>query len=41
VFFGQVIDGEAQMGEFGEIYFVDFDSVRLRERTVRFQVIGE
>lgn len=36
-----IVDGEAQMGEFGEIYFVDFDSVRLRERTVRFQVMGE
>ena len=36
-----IVDGEAQMGELGEIYFVDFDSVRLRERTVRFQVMGE
>ena len=36
-----VVDGEAQMGEFGEIYFVDFDVVRLRERTVRFQIMGE
>jgi len=36
-----IVDGKAQMGEFGEIYFVDFDSVRLRERTVRFQVMGE
>ncbi len=36
-----IIDGKPELGEFGEIYFVDFDSVRKRERTVRVQIIGE
>lgn len=35
-----VIDGKAQLGEFGRIYFADFDQVRARERTVRVSVIG-
>ena len=29
-----------QLGEFGRIYFADFDQVRARERTVRIAVIG-
>ena len=29
-----------QLGEFGRIYFADFDQVRARERTVRFTVTG-
>ena len=29
------------LGEFGRIYFVDFDQVRARERTVRVHIIGE
>ena len=33
-------DGELQLGEFGRIYFADFDQVRARERTVRVTVIG-
>lgn len=36
-----VIDGVAQLGEFGRIYFADFDQVRARERTVRVTVLGE
>jgi secondary thiamine-phosphate synthase enzyme len=36
-----VIDGRIELGEFGRIYFVDFDGVRARDRTVHFQVIGE
>jgi len=36
-----VIDGKLELGEFGRIYFADFDQVRARERTVRFQIIGE
>ncbi len=36
-----IIDGELELGEFGRIYFADFDQVRARERTVMFQVIGE
>jgi secondary thiamine-phosphate synthase enzyme len=36
-----ILDGELELGEFGEIYFVDFDSVRQRERNVHVQIIGE
>lgn len=36
-----VIDGEAQLGEFGRIYFADFDQVRARERTVRVTIVGD
>lgn len=35
-----IIDGVLQLGEFGRIYFADFDQVRARERTVRFTVTG-
>lgn len=34
-------DGEMTLGEFGRIYFADFDQVRARERTVRVQIVGE
>ena len=36
-----VIDGELQLGEFGCIYFGDWDQVRARKRTVIVQVLGE
>ena len=36
-----MIDGKLELGEFGQIYFVDFDSVRARERVVRVKIIGE
>ncbi len=36
-----IVDGRIQLGEFGRIYFVDFDGVRARDRTVQFQLIGE
>jgi len=36
-----VNDGKMELGEFGRIYFADFDQVRARERIVRFQIIGE
>jgi secondary thiamine-phosphate synthase enzyme len=36
-----VIEGEMQLGEFGRIYFADFDQVRARERMVRVQIVGE
>ena len=36
-----LVDGELQLGEFGEIYFVDFDSVRQRERVMQVQIVGE
>ena len=35
-----IIGGQLQLGEFGRIYFADFDQVRARTRTVRFSVIG-
>ena len=34
-------DFNAPLGEFGQIYFVDFDGVRDRARTVHFQLVGE
>ena len=34
---GEVTD----LGEFGRVYFVDFDQTRARRRTVQVQVIGE
>lgn len=36
-----VIDGEAVLGEFGRIYFGDWDQVRARTRTAIVQVYGE
>ncbi|MDA8238107.1 MAG: secondary thiamine-phosphate synthase enzyme YjbQ [Chloroflexi bacterium] len=36
-----VVDGRMTLGEFGRIYFADFDQVRARERTVRVQIVGE
>ena len=36
-----LIDGELDLGEFGYIYFVDFDKTRARQRTVQITVIGE
>ena len=36
-----VVDGELVLGEFGRVYFADFDQVRARQRTVRVQVMGE
>ncbi len=36
-----VVDGAMLLGDFGRIYFADFDQVRARERTVRVQVVGE
>jgi secondary thiamine-phosphate synthase enzyme len=35
-----LINGEMQLGEFGRIYFADFDQVRARERLARVTVIG-
>lgn len=35
-----VADGKLQLGEFGRIYFADFDQVRARRRTVRITVTG-
>ena len=36
-----IVDGEMTLGEFGRIYFADFDQVRARQRIVRVQVVGE
>lgn len=36
-----LIDGQLDLGEFGYIYFIDFDQTRSRERTVQIQIIGE
>ena len=36
-----VVEGRLELGEFGRIYFVDFDGTRDRGRTVHFQVMGE
>lgn len=36
-----VIEKQMQLGEFGRIYFADFDQVRARERFVRVQIVGE
>jgi secondary thiamine-phosphate synthase enzyme len=36
-----VIDGKLDLGEFGNIYFIDFDQTRARKRTVQIQVMGE
>jgi len=36
-----IIDGKLELGQFGQIYFVDFDSVRQRERNVHVQIVGE
>lgn len=36
-----IVNKEMLLGEFGRIYFADFDQVRARERTVNIQIIGE
>ncbi|QEN09162.1 YjbQ family protein [Oceanispirochaeta crateris] len=36
-----IIEGNLELGEFGHIYFVDFDHTRARERKVYVQIIGE
>ncbi len=36
-----LIDGALDLGEFGFIYFVDFDQTRARKRTVQITVIGD
>ena len=46
VFFGRsetivIVDGEVDLGEFGYIYFVDWDQLRARKRTVQVQIMGE
>jgi len=35
-----IVGGAAELGEFGRIYFADFDQVRARQRTVLVTVLG-
>jgi secondary thiamine-phosphate synthase enzyme len=35
-----IVDGELMLGDFGRIYFADFDHSRSRERTVRVEILG-
>ena len=35
-----VVNGGLLLGEFGRIYFADFDQVRARQRTVRVHIVG-
>ena len=36
-----LVNGKMELGEFGRIYFADFDQIRARERIVRVQIVGE
>jgi thiamine phosphate synthase YjbQ (UPF0047 family) len=36
-----IVESRLQLGEFGVIYFADFDQVRARTRTVRITALGE
>ena len=36
-----IIDGALDLGQFGYVYFVDWDQVRARKRQVMIQIIGE
>jgi secondary thiamine-phosphate synthase enzyme len=36
-----ITDGTLELGEFGHIYFIDFDQTRARDRQVFVQIIGE
>lgn len=36
-----IIDGVLDTGDYGHIYFIDFDQTRERSRTVQVQIIGE
>ncbi len=36
-----LIDGAMDLGEFGFLYFIDFDQTRARKRTVQITVVGD
>jgi len=36
-----IVNGKLILGEFGRIYFVDFDQTRDRNRVFRIQIVGE
>ena len=45
-FFGRsetivMVDGELDLGEFGYVYFIDWDQIRDRDRVAQVQIIGE
>ncbi len=35
-----IVNGKAELGQFGRIFFADFDQIRARERNVRVQIVG-
>ena len=35
-----IADGSLDLGAFGQVYFVDFDQTRARERQIQVQIIG-
>ena len=46
VFFGRsetitINDGDLSLGEFGYVYFIDWDQVRARKRVCEVQILGE
>ena len=46
VFFGRsetvvIVEGALDLGEFGYVYFVDWDQIRDRDRVVQVQIMGE
>lgn len=46
VFFGRsesivIMDGKPDLGQFGYVYFIDWDQVRARPRQIQVQIIGE
>lgn len=46
IFFGRsitipIVESKVQLGEFGYIYFIDWDQVRARKRTCQVMLIGE
>lgn len=36
-----LVGGKLELGEFGQVYLVDFDQVRERKRYLRVQIVGE
>jgi len=36
-----IIDGVMDTGDFGHLYFIDFDQTRERNRTIQVQIMGE
>jgi len=36
-----IVNGKLDMGQFGHVYFIDFDQTRVRTRQIQVQIIGE